>query len=93
MFCQVKTVSTMRLLARRLSHGPTRRAVIAALFLMPFNRSSQARRHGALAQLLDRYHCEVVDRLQRIYAIGDPETFPDQYLIIDLAGKPGHYVQ
>lgn len=46
-----------------------------------------------LHQLLLQYRCPIVDRLQRIYAEGDPEQHPDEYLIVDLPPFPEHYVQ
>jgi hypothetical protein len=47
----------------------------------------------SLEQFLAQYRCPVVDRLQRIYAAGDPVKHPDEYLIIDLPPYPEHYVQ
>jgi len=46
-----------------------------------------------LGQFLDQYHCPVVDRLERIYAVGDPKKHPDEYLIIDIPPRPETYVQ
>jgi hypothetical protein len=44
-------------------------------------------------QFLQQYRCPVVDRLQRIYATGDPEKFPDEYLIVDMPPQRENYVQ
>ena len=44
-------------------------------------------------QLLQQYRCPVVDRLQRIYATGDPEKFHDEYLILDMPPQRENYVQ
>jgi hypothetical protein len=55
--------------------------------------SSLAQDASSLEPLLNQYRCPIVDRLERIYAKGDPERFPDEYLIVDLPGLPEHYVQ
>jgi hypothetical protein len=44
-------------------------------------------------QFLAQYRCPVIDRLQRIYATGDPEKFPDEYLILDMPPQRENYVQ
>jgi hypothetical protein len=46
-----------------------------------------------LEQFLLQYRCPVVDRLQRIYATGDPEKYPDEYLIVDMPPQRENYVQ
>jgi hypothetical protein len=48
---------------------------------------------STLDQFLQQYRCPVVDRLQRIYATGDPEKFPDEYLIVDMPPQRENYVQ
>jgi hypothetical protein len=44
-------------------------------------------------QLRQRYRCPIVDRLERIYAVGDPLKFHDEYLIVDMPPGPETYVQ
>jgi hypothetical protein len=51
---------------------------------------------GAVDSFLDlqaAYRCEVVRRLERIYATGDPRIDLNRYLAISLSGKPNAYVQ
>jgi hypothetical protein len=48
---------------------------------------------STLDQFLQQYRCPVVDRLQRIYATGDPEKFRDEYLIVDMPPQRENYVQ
>jgi hypothetical protein len=40
-----------------------------------------------------QYRCPVVDRLERIYAKGDPEKYPDEFLIVEIPGRAETYVQ
>ncbi len=47
----------------------------------------------SLADLQAAYRCEVVRRLERIYAAGDPKTDLNRYLVISPAGRPDAYVQ
>jgi hypothetical protein len=47
----------------------------------------------AYGELQARYRCPIVDRLERIYATGDPEKNPDEYLIVDMPLLREHYVQ
>ena len=44
-------------------------------------------------QLLGRYLCPVVDRLERIHAMGDPALHSDEYLIVAIDGRDETYVQ
>jgi hypothetical protein len=44
-------------------------------------------------QLQVRYRCPIVDRLERIYAVGDPAVHQDAYLIVDMPPGPETYVQ
>jgi hypothetical protein len=44
-------------------------------------------------QLQLRYRCPIVDRLERIYAAGDPAINHDEYLIVDMPPGPETYVQ
>jgi hypothetical protein len=46
-----------------------------------------------MERLLGQYRCPVVDRLERIYAAGDPKKHPNEYLIIDIPPHPETYVQ
>jgi hypothetical protein len=47
----------------------------------------------SLERFLDQYRCAVIDRLERIYAAGDPDTHRDEYLIIDIPTQSETYVQ
>ena len=44
-------------------------------------------------KLLGRYLCPVVDRLERIHAMGDPTLHSDEYLIVAIDGRDETYVQ
>jgi len=46
-----------------------------------------------LERFLDQYRCPVIDRLERIYAVGDPDKHRDEYLIIDIPTQSETYVQ
>jgi hypothetical protein len=46
-----------------------------------------------LERFLDQYRCPVIDRLERIYAAGDPDKHRDEYLIIDIPTRSETYVQ
>ena len=48
---------------------------------------------SSFEQLLNQYRCPIVDRLERIYAKGNPEKFEDGYLIVDIPGRSENYVQ
>jgi hypothetical protein len=48
---------------------------------------------ASLETFLNQYRCSVVDRLERIYAKGDPVTHPDKYLIVHIPPRQEHYVQ
>ncbi|MBS0531045.1 MAG: hypothetical protein JSS22_16875, partial [Proteobacteria bacterium] len=39
------------------------------------------------------YRCEVVRRLEQIYATGDPKSDRNRYLAVSPANRPEHYVQ
>lgn len=44
-------------------------------------------------QLLGRYLCPVVERLERIHAMGDPALHSNEYLIVAIDGRDETYVQ
>lgn len=67
------------------------RIVLAATLAAPAVAAAQD--DAAYRQLQARYHCPIVDRLEHIYAKGDPKKFPDEYLIVDIPPRPEHYVQ
>lgn len=66
-------------------------AVLLAASLAPVLALAQGAESYQKLRL--QYRCPVADRLERIYAKGDPERFPDEYLIVDLPPLPEHYVQ
>ncbi len=43
--------------------------------------------------LLSVYRCEVVNRLERIYATGDPASDRDRFIAVTVPGHPHGYVQ
>jgi hypothetical protein len=55
--------------------------------------AARAQEPTSLERFLAQYRCPVVDRLERIYAAGDPEKHRDKYLIIDIPPHPETYVQ
>jgi hypothetical protein len=55
--------------------------------------TAAAQEPTSLERFLDQYRCPVIDRLERIYAAGDPQQHPDEYLIIDLPPHPETYAQ
>jgi len=68
--------------------------VLAAVLLVP----AAASRADAMSfrELLIRYRCAVVDRLERIYetySTGDPSDVQDTFLIIYSSDRPHDYVQ
>jgi hypothetical protein len=65
--------------------------LLTAALLTPEMTSAQDA--TTFEQFLQQYLCPVVDRLQRIYATGDPEKFPDEYLIVDMPPQRENYVQ
>jgi hypothetical protein len=67
--------------------------IVTGIWLFLAAATSPAQEASSLQPLLDQYRCPIVDRLERIYAKGDPERFPDEYLIVDRPGFPEHYVQ
>jgi hypothetical protein len=54
---------------------------------------SRAQDATPLAKFLIKYRCPVVDRLERVYATGDPLVHRDEYLIVYIPQHPEHYVQ
>lgn len=54
---------------------------------------SRAQDATQLTKFLIKYRCPVVDRLERIYAKGDPIVYRDEYLIVYVPQRPEHYVQ
>jgi hypothetical protein len=65
--------------------------LLTAALLTP--EMATAQNASALEEFLLQYRCPVVDRLQRIYATGDPEKFRDEYLIVDMPPQRENYVQ
>jgi hypothetical protein len=65
--------------------------LLTAALLTPEMTSAQDA--TTFEQFLQQYRCPVVDRLQRIYATGDPEKFQDEYLILDMPPLRENYVQ
>jgi hypothetical protein len=65
--------------------------LLTAALLTPEMTSAQDA--TTFEQFLQQYRCPVIDRLQRIYATGDPEKFRDEYLIVDLPPRRENYVQ
>ena len=65
--------------------------LLTAALLTPEMTSAQDA--TTFEQFLQQYRCPVVDRLQRIYATGDPEKFHDEYLILDMPPLRENYVQ
>lgn len=65
--------------------------LVAAALIAPIAATAQDA--TTYAQFLARYRCPVVDRLERIYAAGDPTTHPDEYLIIETPPYAEAYVQ
>lgn len=68
--------------------------VLAASLFAPATVS--ATDSATLRELLVRYHCAVVNRLEAIYEIysaGDPSDVQDTFLIIDFPDRPHDYVQ
>ncbi len=70
-------------------------AILAALLnsIVATWTAAQAQEPTSLERLFNQYRCPIVDRLERIYAAGDPEKHPDEYLIIDIPPHPETYVQ
>jgi hypothetical protein len=54
---------------------------------------SRAQDATSLERFLIKYRCPVVDRLERIYARGDPIAHRDEYLILYVPRHQEHYVQ
>jgi hypothetical protein len=69
------------------------RALVVAGTLLASNTVSAEDATATLRELLMQFRCPVVDRLERIYAIGDPETHLDEYLIVAFPDRPENYVQ
>ena len=65
--------------------------LLAAALLTP--EMTTAQDATTFEQFLQQYRCPVIDRLQRIYATGDPENFRDEYLILDMPPQRENYVQ
>jgi hypothetical protein len=55
--------------------------------------AAQPEQADTIGKFIAQYRCPVVERLERIYAKGDPKKHVDEYLIIDVRGVPEHYVQ
>src|SRR5262249_53465618 len=69
------------------------RALLIVLALAASSYTAAAQDADPYRSLLARYRCPIVDRLERIYAIGDPATHRDEYLIVDMPPGPEAYVQ
>jgi hypothetical protein len=69
------------------------RTFAAVTMLLSATDMAAAQETASLEGLLTQYRCPVVDRLERIYAAGDPEKHPDEYLIIEIRPHPETYVQ
>ncbi len=65
--------------------------LMAAALIAPVAATAQDA--TTYAQFLARYRCPVMDRLERIYAAGDPATHPDEYLIVETPPYAEAYVQ
>jgi hypothetical protein len=68
-------------------------AALAMLLCAAMATAARAQEPTSLERFLAQYRCLVVDRLTRIYAAGDPEKHPDEFLIIDIPPHPETYVQ
>ena len=55
--------------------------------------ASPASAADSFADLQATYHCDVVRRLEQIYATGDPRVDLNRYLVIDLPARTHAYVQ
>lgn len=64
-----------------------RTAAAALAFVEPASAAD------SFVDLQATYRCEVVRRLEQIYAAGDPRRDLNRYLAISLADKPNAYVQ
>jgi hypothetical protein len=69
------------------------RALIVAAVLVAPSALWAEDAAATFRELLVEYRCPVVDRLERIYAVGDPETHPDEFLIAAIADRAETYVQ
>jgi hypothetical protein len=71
--------------------------MIARVLLLPamlaLSAVAVARDVNSYQKLLSRYLCPVVDRLERVYAMGDPAAHSDEYLIVAIDGRDETYVQ
>jgi hypothetical protein len=67
--------------------------LLPALLVLALITSGAAHSEDTIGKFIAQYRCPVVDRLERLYAKGDPKRYPDEYLIIDVRGVPEHYVQ
>ena len=65
-------------------------AITAVLFAPSLAAAQDA---GAYRDLLVRYRCPVVDRLEQIYQATDFSNPQNWFLIIDFAARPNDYVQ
>jgi hypothetical protein len=68
------------------------RAVLIMLALVA-SAPAVAQDAATYRALLARYRCPIVDRLDRIYAVGDPAIHQDAFLIVDMPPGPETYVQ
>jgi hypothetical protein len=65
-------------------------AVLAPLLAAPAARARMSRSFHAL---LEVYRCEVVHRLEQIYAAGDPASTRNRYIAVSVPGRMQAYVQ
>ena len=68
-----------------------RQALLAAALLMP--RCAAAQELPTYHDLLVQYRCPVVDRLEQIYAAGDPASSLHRFLVIEVPHVMQAYVQ
>jgi hypothetical protein len=69
------------------------RALLVAAALFASNATGTEDVPASLRELLMQFRCPIADRLERIYAVGDPETHRDEYLIVSFPDRPENYVQ
>lgn len=77
--------------ARLLVSGATTGWLGALIFAHSFSAIGAPR--DSLHDLLSVYRCEVVHRLEQIYATGDPKLDDDRFLAVTVPEHPHGYVQ
>ncbi len=71
----------------------TEHVIFSALLCIAHLWGQQALARDSLRDLLITYRCEVVRRLERIYAAGDPTSDRDRFIAITVPGRAQAYVQ